>query len=410
MSPNGFVNNNIPGQQGDDAGVIGQAWLDRCEALVSIGESIGLRVGEDGRPERGEAIYQRIVNALARWVTPVPTAVYLHVIDSLGGTFFRVASVSDSAQDGFPTFYDVDTGRMRRIIRDRSPVILDERYPNDEDMIPPGMFERYASTVSIPVCTSSGVVGAFSLQYRNAVDWSEEDIAFLMLVGRQVGVVLGSLVTARRLIELSILGDRKQLGTEIHDNLAQMVAASALNADAALMAHEEGDEEALAAALERVGETSRAARKMLRSEIFTLRSPIVNSGDLAADIRKYLDAFEESWGIGASLSIDHGPVPPEVRPTVSLQLVRILNECLSNTLRHAAASRVEVSLCCDGECLSMVVKDDGCGFAVSDVPDNCMGLRIMNERAAIIDARLSVDSGDGGTAVRIDVPRASWLM
>ena len=94
---------------------------------------------------------------------------------------------------------------------------------------------------------------------------------------------------------------------------------------------------------------------------------------------------------------------------VSLQIVRILSECLSNVLRHAEATRVTVSLEEGDRLLSLAVEDNGRGFDVQAVPPERMGLRVMRERAESMGGRLSVMSGKTGTTICVDVPRIAAL-
>jgi two-component system nitrate/nitrite sensor histidine kinase NarX len=93
-------------------------------------------------------------------------------------------------------------------------------------------------------------------------------------------------------------------------------------------------------------------------------------------------------------------------PEVQAQLIRIVQEALSNVRKHAGARRVDISCNLVGEELVMEIHDDGAGFNVEDVPGPSQhGLRGMRERAELIGAELQVVSQpDRGTAVVVRLP------
>ncbi len=87
------------------------------------------------------------------------------------------------------------------------------------------------------------------------------------------------------------------------------------------------------------------------------------------------------------------------------QIVRILQELLSNVLKHAAASSVDVELRWSGSSVQLTVADNGRGFALEDRPPTHLGLRGIQRRVERLDAQLDIDSEVGrGTTVRVEVP------
>jgi len=107
------------------------------------------------------------------------------------------------------------------------------------------------------------------------------------------------------------------------------------------------------------------------------------------------------------------PVHPELRPWHVIQIVRLLDEALTNAVKHASASRITVTIetLADGTgrgrgCIT--VADDGKGFEVSSDRKEAgkagRGLHNMRSRAARCDAVLELDSGAGGTRLRLILP------
>ena len=126
----------------------------------------------------------------------------------------------------------------------------------------------------------------------------------------------------------------------------------------------------------------------------------VGNADLETAVRSALEKFEGQTGIRACFS--HRGSVPGLSPEHVLQAMHIVQESLSNVRKHAKASRVDVELVCDGECMLQIC-DDGIGFdAARDAGDTHVGLRIMRERAHRIGAELVLESEPGqGTRVRL---------
>ncbi|NTU89175.1 MAG: hypothetical protein HGA54_04610, partial [Actinobacteria bacterium] len=229
---------------------------------------------------------------------------------------------------------------------------------------------------------------------------------YLLGIGRVLGVLVQRVQMSKKEAELQILTERKRLSTEIHDNLSQLISTLAINVDTALISYEEGDNEAVHTDLERLEGVTRRIMKVLREEMLSLRTPLERDDGLLEGIRDCLARFEDQWSIETKLDI-HVAEPIAVSMQTALQLMRILNECLSNTLRHAEATCVHVTLEEDSRHLSFIIQDNGRGFDLSSVAPERLGIRIMQERAAAARGKLTIMSSEQGTIVCVDIPRFS---
>jgi signal transduction histidine kinase len=109
------------------------------------------------------------------------------------------------------------------------------------------------------------------------------------------------------------------------------------------------------------------------------------------------------------------PVHPELRPWHVIQILRLLDEAVTNAVKHAGASRITVSIETVGAGTDqrgrITVADDGRGFACDRHQSEAgaakagRGLANMRRRAARCGAELGMDSGPGGTSIRLDLPR-----
>jgi two-component system NarL family response regulator len=122
-----------------------------------------------------------------------------------------------------------------------------------------------------------------------------------------------------------------------------------------------------------------------------------------------LKEFENAWGIETRFSPPPGNTPA-LTDMVKDQLLRIVQEALSNIHRHAQAKRVEILITSVEDALTLIVSDDGCGFdPLNIVADgtNHFGLTIMRERAELIGGKVEIRSAAGqGAQILIYVPYA----
>jgi two-component system NarL family sensor kinase len=85
-------------------------------------------------------------------------------------------------------------------------------------------------------------------------------------------------------------------------------------------------------------------------------------------------------------------------------LFRILQEAVNNTIRHACADKIEISLLCQPENLMMQIRDNGKGFNTNAVLDHTNGINNMKKRAKLINAIFNINSSEAGTAITVNTP------
>lgn len=372
-------------------------WHERCKNLVGFCEAAAWA------PDP-ESAYQCIADAGVRILGC--DGAHLHLLTVDGRSFVRHASHNDVLPvENSESMLSVGVGRTNWMMRTRLPIFMDYEHPHREDVIPTESLKcGFKSAVSIPILAGNDLLGMYSLVYKKKLPWIEDDQDYLLDIGRVLGVLIQRIQMSKKDVELQILTERKRLSSEIHDNLSQLISSLAINVDTAILAYEENDEETAQISLERLGETTRLTMKVLREEMMSLRTPLDRTDGLSAGVRDALAWFEQQWGIKTRFDLRTSE-PVVVSMQTSLQLVRILNECLSNTLRHAEASHVRATIEEDDRHLSLVVQDDGCGFDPSTVAPERLGIRIMHERAAAAGGELTVISGEQGTTVCVDIPR-----
>jgi two-component system nitrate/nitrite sensor histidine kinase NarX len=126
-------------------------------------------------------------------------------------------------------------------------------------------------------------------------------------------------------------------------------------------------------------------------------------------LRDYLQLWQEQSGVAASLRIEpEERIASALTPLSEVQLLRIVQEALTNVRKHAGATRAVVSMTLQDRVLVVSIEDDGAGFdpdtlGRAQVPR--FGLATMRERAEAIGGTLSVSAAPGaGTMVQVRMP------
>jgi two-component system sensor histidine kinase UhpB len=120
-----------------------------------------------------------------------------------------------------------------------------------------------------------------------------------------------------------------------------------------------------------------------------------------------LERLSESFAEQTSIRVDFRSALGEARlpADVETTLYRVVQESLTNIVKHANAHNVSVSLARRGSAVAAVIEDDGAGFDQRAVREDAVGLLGMRERLALLDGRLEVESRAGaGTTIVAEVP------
>lgn len=201
----------------------------------------------------------------------------------------------------------------------------------------------------------------------------------------------------------TILAERSRLAGEIHDSLQQSLSGSILHLDTT-MTHPSLNAE-VHSRLDMVRRMMSYSREEIQQAVWNLQSPLLQNSSLADALLK-LASFINSGAVTINVMVHGEQVPLEA--AVQHNLLRIAQEAITNAVRHASPTRVEITLHYLTEAISLTITDDGTGFdplAASKVVGH-FGLRGMQTRAKSIKAEISTKSSvESGTTIRVIVPR-----
>ncbi|NHN36257.1 PAS domain S-box protein [Pseudomaricurvus alcaniphilus] len=244
----------------------------------------------------------------------------------------------------------------------------------------------------------------------SAVPWMNENL--IIAVGRDMTRIRDNERALRALAE-RLQGireeERTRISREIHDELGQMLTA--LKMDLTLLARDaegpDGDfnrqalQEELSAVVDLVNATLRSVRRIAQE----LRPEILDALGLVPAIRWQARDLQERTRLNIDIEADQEPQNLTARQ--STELFRIVQEALTNVIRHANANNANITVSCSSEETVLTVADDGCGYNRSATSAPSLGILGMRERAASIGASFAIRGEPGsGTTLTVRLPAA----
>ncbi|SRR6266487_599970 len=353
------------------------------EVLAKVTEMLGLRTGwvwllnEQGSP------YPAASQALPPYLADHPermTGSCLCLDTFLSGGMEKAANIDV-----------LRCSRLKNAERDSDPSALGLRFH-----------------ASIPIYAGDTPIGVFNVASEDWRGLQVEELQLLHIISDQIGLAVQrarlSADHTRAAARLATIEERNRLAREIHDTLAQGLAAITLQLEAA---------DALAASRpQRAHLAVQRALSLARNNLEEARRSVMDLR--AAPLQGY--TLPEALAL-LSNGADHHTEQTLVRftynpetnfPTlpgrVETSLYRIAQEALTNALRHANAQYIEMTLTATEQIINLVIQDDGNGFDPDTVTQTSghFGLTGMTERARLLNGTTCIQS-EPGTGTRIDV-------
>jgi signal transduction histidine kinase len=260
----------------------------------------------------------------------------------------------------------------------------------------------------VPLIARDRVIGVLEIHDKEGPDarFSDDDLrlAETFATRAAVAVELSQRVARdalRRVVAAQEL-ERRRLARELHDETGQALTSILLGLkplEEALSGHP------ARTALAELREQVVAALQDVRRLAVELRPAVLDDFGLVPALERLAEAFAEQTGTRVDF---HSALGETRLPTeVETALYRVVQESVTNVIKHANARNVSVSVTRRDSAVAAVIEDDGSGFDPRGVREDAIGLIGMRERLALIDGRLEVESRPGaGTTVVAEVPLA----
>jgi two-component system nitrate/nitrite sensor histidine kinase NarX len=267
------------------------------------------------------------------------------------------------------------------------------------------------SLLALPISLKDRVLAvAVVVTFDQGRAFTSEEIELASGVGNAVAPAIENARLYRKVEQLAVMEERARLAREIHDDLAQMLGAMQLKASLASALLSYGRATQAEAALLELQDLISQAYASVREAIFNLRAVVSPELGFFHTLHEYLTDYRTYYGLDVHLEATE-EAAVVLAGNTGAQVIRIIQEALTNARKHARATQAWVRIEQDGGGVCISVEDDGQGFdpsRASGIDQPHFGLRIMRERAEKVRGSLDVDSRpDSGTRVMLRLPGAS---
>jgi signal transduction histidine kinase len=262
------------------------------------------------------------------------------------------------------------------------------------------------SLLAVPITCKGPFVGNLYLSEKEGGgEFTPGDEQTLERFAVQVAIAIDNAHLHRQVADLAVAQERLRIAHEMHDGIAQVLGYVNTKVQAAMeYLRREKTEEGLVQ-LRELAAAAREAYGDVREAIVDLRTLPGPSRSFEEVLREYIDRWKEQTEVEATLVVDGDMVMPS---GIELQLVRIIQESLTNVRKHAKATLATIEVRRREQKVLISVRDDGSGFVQSGLSRGVFprfGLSTMRERAESIGGTFSIESTPGeGTVVNVAVP------
>lgn len=258
----------------------------------------------------------------------------------------------------------------------------------------------YHAYIGTPIRTKGRSLGTLSIFTRSIEDYTVDDLTFLTTIADQVGLAIERTRLVKKAEQAAIMDERQRLSRELHDSVTQLLYSQVLFAGAGLREYEQNKLPLVERHLNSIDQTALQALKEMRLLVYELLPVDYLDQGFEIALRRRLESVEKRLGIEVDFSVEG---KPDLDEEAEIELYRIAEEALNNTLKHANATRVFVSLHSSKGQVKLEVTDNGCGFSLEDRSSNGgMGLINMQQRAKFLHGSLRIITRPGwGTRIRV---------
>ncbi len=266
---------------------------------------------------------------------------------------------------------------------------------------------EYRASLEVTLTSPDGSLGDLWLGRTEDVPYSVRERGYLMTLAELASIAITSARMRENERQGAILTERERIAREMHDSLAQVLGVTHLRLRALGSRAPVIHVPAVATELRELADLTEEAYRDVRESILGLRESSRVDRGLLESLEAYLEKYSRQSAVKATLetTLDHEPT---LSPRSEVQIIRVIQEALTNVRKHARATSAVVRITNNSEMTTISIEDDGRGFDLTGAlldRDTGFGLHTMRERMDLIGGTLSIDSAPGrGTRVIARVP------
>jgi signal transduction histidine kinase len=371
-------------------------WSAQLEALNEVGTALA---GEIELPRLLKLISRRLRGLIGARVVTI-------ALPTRYGTLRVEAADGDDADDILGLQLKREGSKSGVVLERRRAERVDSLADDPEVDQEATRLLRASTGLYVPLLARGRSIGVIGVHDKEGDDprFSDDDLrlAETFATRAAVAVDLSARVAGdalRRVVEAQEL-ERRRLARELHDQTGQELTSVLLGLRAVEEAKSDSERaEALAAVREQVVETLHDVRRLA----VELRPKALDDFGLVPALERLRDTFAEQTGMRVDLE---SQIRERLPTEVETALYRIVQEALTNVVKHAQATAVSIVLAPKSGAVTALIEDDGRGFT-PDGSGEGLGLLGMGERLALLGGRLKIESTPGaGTTIAAEVPLA----
>jgi signal transduction histidine kinase len=368
-------------------------WSRQLEALIEVGNALAAEIE---LPRLLDLVTARLRELLDARVVAI-------ALIAPDGTLRLEAAAGLGSTEVLGLSMEPDRSKSGRVLArrraERVDLLLDD--PEVDQEVAARVGAR--SGLYVPLIARGEPIGILLAHDRAGPDtrFTDEDlrVAETFASRAAVAVELSARVAGdalRRVVEAQEL-ERRRLARELHDQTGQELTSVLLGLRAIEEAPTDAERRAAVAGVRaQVVETLHDVRRLA----VELRPKALDDFGLVPALERLVETFAEQTSMRIDLEARLGDrLPGEVETAI----YRIVQEALTNVVKHARARQVSIVLTRTGKSFTALIEDDGVGFD-DRAPVEGLGLVGMRERLALLRGRLKVESGAAGTTLVAEVP------
>jgi signal transduction histidine kinase len=259
------------------------------------------------------------------------------------------------------------------------------------------------TVLTIPLICRGEVNGVLRFRFAEDREFQAEELEMARALATQASLAIQLTQLAKSAKRSAVLEERNHLAGEIHDSLAQSFAGVCMHLGVAAEETKTNCHEVLKH-IERAIDVARFGLAEARRSTFSLRSGVVEKSGLLEALKMLVQRSNIPGRLRCTF---HSNVQDDQNLPIAIRqdLLRIAQEAISNALRHAKPTAIDVALHFDRSRLILKVKDNGCGMPTVTQTGDGFGLVNMRARVNKLDGALDIRTAPGrGTSILVTVP------
>jgi signal transduction histidine kinase/DNA-binding response OmpR family regulator len=288
--------------------------------------------------------------------------------------------------------------------------------PDDDPLRGPVLAAGVRCYAGVPLLVAGQVIGAVVMAYAEPGPLADAILGFVHQVADQLAVAIHQArlfdEVKRNQQQLRMLShhlvaiqeeERKSLSRELHDRSGQSM--SALKLGLGMLRREAEDADLVRAHVEDLLVTADEAMTELHELAVNLRPSALDHHGLAPAVAQYLTSFRKKNQLEVeylATGLDGERLPEDIETAI----YRIMQEALTNVIRHAQATKVAIIMGRRNDEVSLIIEDNGRGFDVEEaLRRGRLGLLGMRERSEMLGGTVTIESAPGrGTTLYVQAP------